>query len=108
MRGIIVLASFTHLVAYNGTGIVWKTKQLSWDNLRVIAVGEDELTGEHWDVRSGAKQRFIVDLKTGAATGAAVIAETRLACKFHNLSVRSLVSICRRFDSGRMADPRTR
>jgi hypothetical protein len=42
-QGIIVLASFTHLVAYDKAGLLWKTKQLSWDTLKVISLTEDEL-----------------------------------------------------------------
>ena len=34
--GIITLASFTYLVAYDNKGLLWKTKQLSWDNLKVV------------------------------------------------------------------------
>lgn len=77
-HGIIVVASFTHLVAYNNEGVFWKTKRLSWDNLKVISITDDELTGEYWDVQNEAKQRFIVDLKTGVASGGAVFPDMKV------------------------------
>jgi hypothetical protein len=76
---IMVLASFTNLVAYNHAGVFWKTKQLSWDNLKIVSVTELELTGEFWDIRTESKQRFIVDLKTGTASGGAVLPEMKLS-----------------------------
>jgi hypothetical protein len=78
-HGIIVLASFTHLVAYNQCGLVWKTEQLSWDNLKIISINDDDLVGEFWDLRTETKQRFAVDLKTGTATGGAVLLERKLS-----------------------------
>jgi hypothetical protein len=77
--GIITLASFTCLVAYDNKGLLWKTRQLSWDNLKVVSLTEGELTGEYWDVRSESKQGFIVDLKTGVSIGGAVLPERELS-----------------------------
>ncbi len=80
--GLIVRASFTDLVAYGASGIVWKMKQLSWDNLKIVSVTDGEITGEFWDLRTEAKQRFVVDLETGASRGGAVIPETKLRRPF--------------------------
>jgi hypothetical protein len=75
---IIVLASFTHLAAYNDSGILWKTKQLSWDNLKVVSIKDHELRGEFWDIRTESTQQFLVDLKTGTASGGAALPEMKL------------------------------
>jgi hypothetical protein len=68
-QGIIVFASFTDLVAYGRTGIKWRTKRLSWDNLKITEVTDNLIRGESWDIRSEAVAYFLVDLATGTSQG---------------------------------------
>jgi len=68
-QGIIVFASFTDLVAYGPTGIKWRTKRLSWDNMKITEVTDKIIKGEIWDIRNEAKAEFIVDLATGTHQG---------------------------------------
>jgi hypothetical protein len=68
-QGLIVFASFTDLVAYGPTGIKWRTKRLSWDNLKITEVTNDFIKGEFWDIRSEGMERFLVDLTTGGHQG---------------------------------------
>jgi len=68
-REIIVFASFTDMVAYDRAGIRWRTKRLTWDNMRIMEVTDDLIRGEFWDIRSEEKGRFVVDLATGTHQG---------------------------------------
>jgi hypothetical protein len=66
---IIVFADFTNLVAYGKTGLMWRTKRLSWDDLKIIEVTDVFIKGEFWDILSEGTATFVVDLATGAHTG---------------------------------------
>jgi hypothetical protein len=68
-QGIIVFATFTDLVAYGSTGIKWRTRQLSWDNLKITAVTDTFIEGEFEDFHTEATAVFTVDLATGAHHG---------------------------------------
>ena len=69
VRGIIVFASFTNLVAYGATGIIWRTKRLAWSNLKITEVTDEIIKGVFWDIRSEANAEFVVDLATGTNIG---------------------------------------
>lgn len=66
---IIVFADYTALVAYGQAGIKWKTKRLTWDNLKIVEVTDDFIKGEFWDIRSETTANFVVDLATGTHEG---------------------------------------
>jgi hypothetical protein len=68
-QGIIVFASFTELVAYGSAGMKWRTKRLTWDNLKIVEVTDAFIKGEFWDIRSEATANFVVDLATGTHQG---------------------------------------
>jgi len=57
------------LLAYGEQGVKWRTMRLAWDGLKIVAIGDETLVGEYWDIRKEAMQRFQVDLATGAARG---------------------------------------
>lgn len=67
--GLVVFANHTEMLAYDASGVRWRTKRLSWDGLKVVAVGEQTIVGEYWDIRDDAMRTFEVDLQTGAAHG---------------------------------------
>ena len=66
---IIVFAEFTRLVAYGASGLMWKTKRVSWDNLKITEVTDAFIRGEFFDVRSKATASFVVDVATGGHEG---------------------------------------
>jgi hypothetical protein len=68
-QGLIVFATYTNLVAYGRTGLKWRTKRLSWDNLKITEVTDTFIKGEFWDIRSEAMDTFTVDLATGNHQG---------------------------------------
>jgi len=66
-QGVVVFADHTHLTAYNADGLLWRSRRLALDNVRVEGIEGDALTvygffGSHGD-------RFKVDLATGQASG---------------------------------------
>jgi hypothetical protein len=67
--GLVVFANYTEMLAYGKNGVKWRTKRLAWDGLKIIAVGDQTLVGEYWDIREERMQRFEVDLATGATRG---------------------------------------
>jgi len=69
VRGILVFADHTRLCAYGRTGLAWRTKHLTWDDLVITAVTEDCIEGEFWDVATQSAGTFRVDLATGEHEG---------------------------------------
>jgi hypothetical protein len=67
--GVTTFATHTDVVAYGEMGVKWRTKRLAWDGLKIIAVGDQTLVGEYWDIREDMMRTFEVDLMTGAAKG---------------------------------------
>jgi hypothetical protein len=68
-QGLIVFANFTELVAYGAAGIKWRTKRLTWDNLKITEVTDTFIKGKFWDIRSEAMATFTVDLVNGTHQG---------------------------------------
>jgi hypothetical protein len=68
---LIIFANFTELLAYDASGIRWRTKRLAWDSLKITDVTEATIRGEFWDIRSEQMSSFIVDLRTGDHQGGA-------------------------------------
>jgi hypothetical protein len=66
-RGVVVFADFTNLTAYGADGLLWRSRRLALDDVRVEGIEGDALIvygffGSHDD-------RFVVDLATGQASG---------------------------------------
>ncbi len=68
-QGILVFADYTELVAYNNTGLKWRTERLSYDSLKITEVTEVYIKGEFWDIRSEEIETFKIDLGTGSQIG---------------------------------------
>lgn len=66
---IIVFANYTELVAYGLKGIVWRTKRLAWDGLKITEVTGSHICGEYEDVQTEQIGTFMVDLSNGSHEG---------------------------------------
>jgi hypothetical protein len=73
-KRLLVLATFTELLAYGETGIRWRTKRLSSDGLEISGFTETVIQGKCWDATAGAVKTFSVDLATGRHEGGADLA----------------------------------
>lgn len=69
LRDLPVQGVKHYLVAYGRDGLKWRTKRLAWEGLEIVAVVEQTVIGEYWDIHEEAMQRFEVDLTTGLARG---------------------------------------
>ena len=67
--GLVIFADFTALAAYGGEGLRWRTKRLTWSNMKLIEVRDEE--DRRGIRRSGSDQpkTFEVDVATGTHIG---------------------------------------
>jgi len=68
-QGISLFANYTELIAYDSSGVKWKTERLAFDSFKIIALNDNHLKGEYYDIRSESKETFEVNLATGEHTG---------------------------------------
>lgn len=66
---IILFADYTQLVAYDETGIKWRTDRLAYDSLKILWVDDNILKGEFWNIRNEDNQIFEVNLNDGSQIG---------------------------------------
>jgi hypothetical protein len=66
---LVVFADYTGLVAYGEQGLRWRTKRLTWNNMKIVAVTTDRIVGEYDDLGSDEPRTFHVDLATGKNSG---------------------------------------
>jgi len=66
-RGVVVFADFTNLTAYGSDGLLWRSRRLALDEVRVEGIEADVLTV--YGFFGGGSDRFKVDLATGVAFG---------------------------------------
>lgn len=69
--GLILFASFTHIVAYGAEGQAWATPRVSWDGISISRVSKDGVEGRAWDSPRDREVGFVVNAHTGELTGGA-------------------------------------
>ena len=67
--GIILLAGFHTVAAFDANGLRWESARLSWEGVTLGEVGEGKLHGTGWNMHTNREVAFTVDLTTGAHTG---------------------------------------
>lgn len=70
-RNMLILGGFTRLVAFNKSGLTWKSESISTDSMEISHVEGDVLFGTFWDLRTEAKSEFQVCLSDGQILSAA-------------------------------------
>lgn len=68
-REMIVFAGFTKLMAFDGSGVMWETARVAWDELKITSIDASSISGEYWDVATEKQTQFEVDLDTGEELG---------------------------------------
>lgn len=68
-HNLLIFADYTELVAYNDTGIKWRTERLAYDNLKIIEITEDFIKGEYWNISNDSNDTFKVNIETGEQIG---------------------------------------
>lgn len=66
---LLVLSSQTKLYAYGKLGLVWESKRLAWDELRITDVVGNTINGSVWDIQTEEYIPFHIDLESGEHTG---------------------------------------
>jgi hypothetical protein len=61
-HGLLVLAAFTRLAAYDRRGLVWKSPRLCRDELKIINVTHHTIEGVGYDPTNVGESRFAVDI----------------------------------------------
>jgi hypothetical protein len=66
-HGLLVLADFTSLVAYERNGLSWRSPRLCWDELKILTVTHNTIEGMGYDPTNSASResRFVVEIETG-------------------------------------------
>jgi hypothetical protein len=71
--GLLLLATYTNVIAYGPQGVVWSSRDLFWDELRIVSV--DEVAGvariEGFNAPNDRIEEAVVDLGSGVRLGAA-------------------------------------
>jgi hypothetical protein len=62
---LLLFAGHHSLTAWGPNGQAWQTGRLSWEGVRIDAVGGDILTGMGWDLMADKDVPFCLDLRTG-------------------------------------------
>jgi hypothetical protein len=56
-------------------GLIWHTRQLSFDGFDAIHIDEREIRGQAWSAIDGVLHPFSVDVATGRSTGGSYFPE---------------------------------
>lgn len=64
-QGIVLFANYTELIAYDSSGVKWRTERLAFDGFRIVGLTDNRLRGEYYDIRSESEETFELDLLTG-------------------------------------------
>jgi hypothetical protein len=67
--GLLIFADFTSLCAWDANGLVWRSKQLAWDDLVVTSCDGLTLLGHGFNPLESATVSFSVDVLTGEHKG---------------------------------------
>lgn len=64
---LLVFSDFTRLAAYGRDGLVWRSPQVCWDDLKITDVTRETIEGTGHDPTNSLKKEmhFAVDLRTG-------------------------------------------
>jgi hypothetical protein len=66
---MIIFAGFTRLTAYRREGRAWKTKELSWDGIKITAITSKSLQVVGWDAPENKESTFYINMQDGTFEG---------------------------------------
>lgn len=70
-NNLMVFYDFTEVSAYGENGLVWETKRISWDGIKIDEVTSNEIIGQSWDAPNEEYVEFRVNLTNGFHKGGA-------------------------------------
>ncbi len=63
---ILIFADYTELIAYDKTGIRWRSGHLSHGGFKITGIADNSLKGEFWNDRNDKMDEFNLDMITGS------------------------------------------
>lgn len=67
--GLLLLVDFTHIAAFTGRGLAWKSARIASDGLELTGIRSGFATGRAWSAPDRADVTFRLDLATGTHEG---------------------------------------
>ena len=68
---LLLFVDFVTITAWSQNGLMWRTKRLSYDGLKIREIGPDAIVGSGWDPTNPNPPEFGVELSTGKSFGGA-------------------------------------
>lgn len=68
---LIVCSNGLWMEGIGPSGVVWRSRRISWDGFRAVDVGVDMISGESWTPLGDTWVGFTVDVRTGVVQGGA-------------------------------------
>lgn len=68
-RDLLFLVDYIELCAVSKDGLVWRTRRVSWDGIKILEVTDRQIRGEGWDAPTDTWIPFTVDVETGHVGG---------------------------------------
>ena len=66
---VVVFGDMTRLIGIGASGIAWRTREISWDGIRVTHVVHGKVSGLVWDAARQREVSFTLCLSTGEVIG---------------------------------------
>jgi hypothetical protein len=66
---LLMFSNGLWIEAHGPSGLVWRTRRVSWDGMRDLRLDGDALCGEAYDPMNDEWAPFAVDVRTGEVTG---------------------------------------
>lgn len=68
-ENVIIFGDGTNFLAYSSTGILWRSRRVSWDGVRSVTIKGNELVGEAWTPMGESWKPFAIDVISGVVRG---------------------------------------
>jgi hypothetical protein len=63
--GLLVVADYNEVVASDGSGVVWISDRVAWDELEIDRLDDRAIQGHGVDPASGGTTWFVLDTRSG-------------------------------------------
>lgn len=67
--GLLLFVGFQNVIGWGANGLLWESKRLSWEGVKVSSQKNSELVGTGWDLMADKEVEFRLDLRTGVHVG---------------------------------------
>ncbi|MDB4970150.1 MAG: hypothetical protein JWN44_5839, partial [Myxococcales bacterium] len=68
-RHQLIIGNGLWFEALGASGMIWRSRRLSWDGVRNVRIGDSHLRGEAWNPVDDCWNEFTLDLQSGNVVG---------------------------------------